>query len=244
MQIANHMKHHVGKNLIDIRNAIAGAARACGRSPDEVRLVAVSKTHPPEAITTAIAAGQRDFGESTVQEALPKISHFRDRKLEWHFIGHLQSNKARFIPGNFAWLHSLDSLGLARKLSRLAREQSANINILIEVNVFRDVKKHGVDPGALPDLVEQLVRENLPALNLRGLMTIGPHPATETEARGCFARLRELRDDCRRRFDLPRFTELSMGMSADYVEAIREGSTMVRIGSAIFGKRDYARKSL
>jgi len=242
MQIANHMKDQVEKNLIDIRNAIADAARACGRSPDEVRLIAVSKTHPPETIASAIAAGQRDFGESTVQEALTKISHFRDRGLAWHFIGHLQSNKARFIPGNFAWLHSLDSLSLARKLSRLAQEQSANINILIEVNVFRDAKKHGVDPDALPGLVEQLVGENLPALDPRGLMTIGPHPATEKEVRGCFARLRELRDDCRRRFDLPRFTELSMGMSGDYVEAIKEGSTMVRIGSAIFGERDYSRK--
>jgi pyridoxal phosphate enzyme (YggS family) len=242
MQIANHMKQDIEKNLIDIRDAIAGAARACGRTPDEVRLIAVSKTHPAEAITTAIAAGQRDFGESTAQEALTKIPRFRNQGLEWHFIGHLQSNKARFIPGNFAWLHSLDSPGLARKLSRLAQEQSANINILIEVNVFRDAKKHGVDPDALPGLVEQLVRENLPALNLRGLMTIGPHPATETEVRGCFARLRELRDECRRRFDLPRFSELSMGMSADYVEAIQEGSTMVRIGSAIFGARDYSRK--
>jgi len=242
MQIANHMKDQVEKNLIDIRNSIADAARACGRSPDAVRLIAVSKTHPPEAVASAVAAGQREFGESTVQEALTKISRFRDRGLEWHFIGHLQSNKARFIPGNFAWLHSLDDPGLARRLSRLAQEQSASINILIEVNVFHDAKKHGVDPDALPGLVEQLVRENLPALNLRGLMTIGPHPATEKEVHGCFARLRELRDDCRRRFDLPRFTELSMGMSGDYAEAIQEGSTMVRIGSAIFGERDYSRK--
>ncbi len=242
MQIANHMDDPIEKNLIDIRHAIARAARACGRNPDEVRLVAVSKTHPPEAIAGAIAAGQRDFGESTVQEALTKISRFRDRGLEWHFIGHLQSNKAKFIPGNFAWLHSLDSLELARRLSRLAQEQSANINILIEVNISRDVKKHGVDPDALPGLVEQLVRENLPALHLRGLMTIGPHPATEKEVRGCFARLRELRDDCGRRFALPRFTELSMGMSGDYLEAIQEGATMVRIGSAIFGERDYSRK--
>ena len=242
MQIANHMKDRIEKNLIDIRDAIAHSARAAGRNAGEIRLIAVSKTHPPEAVANAIAAGQHDFGESTVQEALSKISYFRDQGLEWHFIGHLQSNKARFIPGNFTWLHSLDSLELARKLSRLAREQSANINVLIEVNIFRDVKKHGVDPDALPGLIEQLARENFPALDLRGLMTIGPYPATEKEVRGCFARLRQLRDDCRRRFDLPRFTELSMGMSGDYREAIQEGSTMVRIGSAIFGQRDYSRK--
>jgi len=236
------MKHDVEKNLIDIRDAIARAARASGRNPDAVRLIAVSKTHPPEAITIAVAAGQRDFGESTVQEALTKIPRFPSQGLEWHFIGHLQSNKARFIPGNFAWLHSLENLDLARKLSRLAQEQSANINILIEVNVFRDVKKHGVDPEALFGLLEQLVKENLPALHWRGLMTIGPHSAPETEVRTCFARLRELRDGCRRRLDLPEFTELSMGMSGDYVAAIQEGATMVRIGSAIFGARDYSRK--
>jgi pyridoxal phosphate enzyme (YggS family) len=241
MQITNHMKPSIEKNLIDIRAAIARAARACGRDPQEVRLIAVSKTHPPETIAQAIAAGQRDFGESTVQEALTKISHFPSQGLEWHFIGHLQSNKARFLPGNFAWLHSLDSLGLARRLSRLAQDRSATINILIEVNVLRDTKKHGVAPEALPALVEALAKENLPALSLRGLMTIGPYPATAPQRRSCFARLRELRDDCRRRFDLPRFTELSMGMSEDYVEAIQEGSTMVRIGTAIFGARDYSR---
>jgi len=233
------MKHDVEKNLIDIRDAIARAARASGRNPDAVRLIAVSKTHPPEAITAAVAAGQRDFGESTMQEALTKIPRFPNQGLQWHFIGHLQSNKARFVPGNFSWLHSLDSLALARKLSRLAQEQLANINMLIEVNVFRDAKKHGVDPEALFGFLEQLMKENLPALHWRGLMTIGPYPAAEKEVRVCFARLRELRDGCRRRLDLPRFTELSMGMSGDYAEAIQEGATMVRIGSAIFGERDY-----
>jgi pyridoxal phosphate enzyme (YggS family) len=205
-------------------------------------LIAVSKGHQPSAIAAAIAAGQKDFGESTTQDALPKISQLANPSIDWHFIGHLQTNKAKFIPGNFSWLHSLDNLDLARKISRRAQEVSANINILIEVNVSRDPKKHGIAPDALPDFIEQLLKENLPALSLRGLMTIGPHAAPEKRIRGCFAKLRGLRDECRQRYALPGFTELSMGMSGDYVEAIKEGATMLRVGTAIFGDRDYSRK--
>ncbi|GAB4507841.1 MAG: hypothetical protein Tsb0026_04910 [Sulfuricaulis sp.] len=189
----------------------------------------------------AIAAGQKDFGESTTQNALPKISQLAHPSIDWHFIGHLQTNKAKFIPGNFSWLHSLDSLDLARKLFRLALEQSATINILIEVNVTRDPKKHGITPEALPTFMEKLLKENLTALPLRGLMTIAPHDAPEKDIRACFAGLRRLRDDCQQHFGLKNFTELSMGMSGDYVEAIKEGATMVRVGTAIFGKRDYAK---
>jgi hypothetical protein len=204
-------------------------------------LIAVSKGHPKEAIAAAIVAGQKDFGESTTRDALPKISQLVNPSIDWHFIGHLQTNKARFIPGNFSWLHSLDSLDLARKLSRHAGEQSATINMLIEVNVSRDPKKHGLTPEALPDFMEKLLKENLTALPLRGLMTIGPHAAPEKEIRACFAGLRRLRDDCRQRFGLNSFTELSMGMSGDYIQAIQEGATMVRVGTAIFGERDYSK---
>jgi pyridoxal phosphate enzyme (YggS family) len=202
-------------------------------------LIAVSKGHSKEAIAAAIAAGQKDFGESTTQDALPKISQLAIPSIDWHFIGHLQTNKAKFIPGNFSWLHSLDNLDLARKLSRRAGEESATINILIEVNVSRDPKKYGLTPEALPDFIEKLLKENLAALPLRGLMTIGPHEAPEKDIRACFAGLRRLRDDCQQRFGLKNFTELSMGMSGDYVEAIKEGATMVRVGTAIFGERDY-----
>ncbi len=232
----------IASNLFRVRQSIAEAARACTGSSDAIRLIAVSKGHPPSAIAAAIAAGQKDFGESTTQDALPKISQLANPSIDWHFIGHLQTNKAKFIPGNFSWLHSLDNLDLARKLSRRARELSANINILIEVNVTRDPKKHGIAPSALPDFIEQLLKADLPALSLRGLMTIGPHAAPEKEIRECFASLRELRDECRTRFALSTFTELSMGMSGDYVEAIKEGATMVRVGTAIFGDRDYSQK--
>lgn len=172
---------------------------------------------------------------------MPKISQLANPSIDWHFIGHLQTNKARFIPGNFSWLHSLDNLDLARKLSRRAGEQSATVNILIEVNVSRDPKKHGLAPAALPDFIESYLKEDFPVLPLCGLMTIAPHAAPEKEIRACFAGLRRLRDDCQQRFGLKNFTELSMGMSGDYVEAIKEGATMVRVGTAIFGERDYSK---
>ena len=229
----------IADNLARVHEAVASAAAAAGRSPDEITLIAVSKTHPPAAIEAALAAGQRVFGESTVQEARGKLAHFAGRGLEWHFIGRLQSNKARFVPQNFAWLHSLDSARLAQRLSRFARDHGAGLDALIEVNLTGDPRKHGVAPAEVFGLIEQLRAAPMPGLALRGLMTIGPYPAAETESRRIFATLRRLRDDCRARFALPAFDELSMGMSGDYVEAIREGSTMIRVGTAIFGARDY-----
>lgn len=240
MQIVNQIFDDIASNLFHVRQSIDAAA-ARTRSSGAIRLIAVSKGHTKDAIEAAIAAGQKDFGESTTQDALPKISHLGSSSIDWHFIGHLQTNKAKFVPGNFSWLHSLDSLSLARKLFRHAQEQSATINILIEVNVSRDPKKHGITPQALPDFIENYLKEDYSALPLRGLMTIGPHAAPEKEIRACFAALRRLRDDYQQRFGLKDFTELSMGMSGDYVEAIKEGSTMVRVGTAIFGERDYAK---
>jgi hypothetical protein len=232
---------HIAANLAQVRAAIAAAARRAGRQPDAVRLIAVSKTHPVAAIAAAAQAGQLDFGESTVQEAHGKIPPLAELKLEWHFIGHLQSNKAKHIPGQFHWLHSLDSRKLAERLARFAAERGATLNVLIEVNITRDPAKHGVAPDAVAPLLDELLKVKLTGIALRGLMAIGPHPAEDTERRRVFAALRELRDQCRQRYPLPDFTELSMGMSDDFEAAILEGATMVRIGSAIFGARDYAR---
>lgn len=229
----------IAANLERLRAAMADAARRAGRHPDDVKLIAVSKTQPAEAVAAAVAAGQRLFGENTVQDALSKIPLFDDQALEWHFIGHLQSNKVRFIPGNFAWVHSLDSVKLAQRLARLVQEQNTTVNTLIEVNITRDPAKHGVAPEAIASLLDQMLKVNLSGTQLCGLMAIGPHPATESERRASFAALRKLRDDCAQRFALPGFTELSMGMSGDFIEAIQEGSTLVRIGTAIFGERDY-----
>jgi pyridoxal phosphate enzyme (YggS family) len=229
----------VARNLQRLRQTIADTAHAAGRNPEDVRLIAVSKTQPLAAIEAALAAGQQDFGENTVQEALEKIPHFEHRPVTWHFIGHLQSNKARFIPGNFSWLHSLDSAKLAGRLARLADERGVVIDTLIEVNITRDPRKHGVAPDALFPLLDQLAKESLPGVALRGLMAMGPQAAAEKEIRAAFASVRRLRDDAAQRLALPRFTELSMGMSGDYAAAIKEGSTMVRIGTAIFGERNY-----
>jgi pyridoxal phosphate enzyme (YggS family) len=229
----------IAANLARVRETIAETALRVGRKPTEIKLIAVSKTQPTPVLAAAITAGQLVFGENTVQEALPKIDALRDRGLEWHFIGHLQSNKAKFIPENFHWVHSLDSVKLAQRLSEAALERHVVIQTLIEVNITRDPKKHGVTPEALPTLVEQLVKAELPGLALRGLMTIGPHPANEAQSRRAFAALRSLRDAYQAHFSLSGFTELSMGMSDDYVPAILEGATMVRLGNAIFAGRDY-----
>ncbi|MCR4300278.1 MAG: YggS family pyridoxal phosphate-dependent enzyme [Sulfuricaulis sp.] len=239
----NQSSDRIASNLFRVKQSIVDAARACTRSSDAIRLIAVSKGHSKDAIAAAIVAGHNDFGESTTQESLPKISLLGNPSIDWHFVGHLQTNKAKFIPGNFSWLHSLDSLDLAHKLFRHAHaeEKSASINILIEVNTARKEQKHGVAPEMLFDFIDRLLKADLPALPLRGLMTIGPHDAPKKDIRGCFAELRRLRDECRQRFGLEHFTELSMGMSGDFVEAIKEGATMVRVGTAIFGERDYSK---
>jgi len=230
----------IGANLERLRAAIADAALRAGRRPEDVKLIAVSKTQPAEAVAAAFAAGQRVFGENTVQDALTKIPRFAGQGLEWHFIGHLQSNKARFIPGNFTWVHSLASVKLAQRLARLVQEQHTTVNALLEVNITRDPAKHGIAPEDIAPLLEQLLKANLSGIHLCGLMAIGPYPATESERRASFAALRNLRDDCAQRFALPGFTELSMGMSGDFIEAILEGSTMVRVGTALFGERKYS----
>lgn len=229
----------IAANLERLRARLADSTHRAGRRPEDVRLIAASKTQSAAAIAAAVAAGQRLFGENTVQDALTKIPQFAGQALEWHFIGHLQSNKVRFMPGNFSWVHSLDSAKLAQRLARSAQTQNAAINTLIEVNITRDPAREGVMPETVAPLLDQLLKENLAGLTLRGLMAIGPHPATEAERRAAFAALRKLRDACHQQYALPGFTELSMGMSSDFVEAVAEGSTQVRIGTAIFGQRNY-----
>ena len=234
----NPLATAIAENLERLHAQIADAAQRAGRRAQEVKLIAVSKNQPAMAIAAAVGAGQRAFGENTAQEALTKIPQFAGQGLEWHFIGHLQSNKAKLIPGNFACMHSLDSVKLAQRLARIADEQNFTLDILLEVNITRDPAKHGVLAEQISPLLDQLLKENFSSLTLRGLMTIGPHPATQTERRTAFAALRRLRDDCTQQYALPHFTQLSMGMSGDFAEAIAEGSTLLRIGTAIFGDRD------
>lgn len=230
----------IRQNLEAIRARIEAAARAAGRDPAQIRLIAVSKNQPAEAVAAAAATGQLDFGENIVQEALPKIDELAHHGLNWHFIGTLQTNKAKFVPGRFSCLHSLDRLALAHRLAHACAHATAGIDVLLQVNVTGEQSKHGVPAADLYALVEQILDARFEALRLRGLMTLAPLAAPEVALHECFARLRALREGCARRFGLPVFSELSMGMSADFETAIAEGATLVRIGTAIFGPRPRA----
>jgi len=220
-----------------LRDRINRAARSAGREPESIRLVAVSKYQPQARIRQAIDAGQMIFGENTVQEALTRQSLLQDLRTEWHFIGHLQTNKAKYIPGNFAWLHTLDSIKLARKLSTGAVTAKTELKLLLQVNISNDLDKFGLLPAAVFPFVEEFLEADLPGVSLRGLMTIGRRAASDAECFTDFSGLRELGEHCATRFGARYFGELSMGMSADFETAIRAGATMVRVGSAIFGPR-------
>ena len=228
----------IADNLEGIRSELNEAAIAAGRDPESVQLLAVSKTKPAAMVAEAMDAGQLHFGENTIQDAQTKIPLLIDRKPVWHFIGHLQTNKAKFIPGQFQWLHTLHSLELANKLSSRLEAADKNLNTLIQVNITHDQRKHGLQPDAVDAFMDQLLASNLASLQLRGLMTIGLQTTDRAELRKGFSDLRELKDKLASRYDLPHFDQLSMGMSSDYREAIAEGATWVRIGSAIFGSRN------
>ncbi|MCB2189282.1 MAG: YggS family pyridoxal phosphate-dependent enzyme [Deltaproteobacteria bacterium] len=221
-------------NLAQVRESIAAAARAAGRDPAAVRLVAVSKTHPADRVARAWAAGQTLFGENYLQEAADKIPAVGPGPA-WHFIGHLQTNKARRAAELFDVVQTVDSLKLARALDRRAGELGRKLGVLLQVNVGGEAQKAGADPAAAPALAQGVAE--LPNLALQGLMTLPPLFDDPAGARPYFAALRELA----RRLapDLPpgAMAELSMGMSGDYEAAIAEGATLVRVGTAIFGRR-------
>ena len=232
----------IADNLADVRSRMHSAAARAGRHPDDIRLIAVSKRVPAEYIRMAMAAGQYRFGENTVQEAQAKQALIDDPRTEWHFIGHLQSNKARAIPGRFAWLHTLDSLRLAERLSGAALEAGQIVDVLLQVNVANDPDKYGLPPGQVFSFVDSLLEADLAGIRLRGLMTIGRHTAAPDVRRAEFAALHELAQAGAGRFGSVPFSELSMGMSADFELAIAEGATMIRVGSTLFGARDARRE--
>jgi len=223
-----------------IKDELHKAARQSGRTPDAVRLVAVSKNHPITAIQAAVDLGQCRFGENRVQEALQKIDVLANPRLEWHFLGPLQRNKARFLPGRFQWFHALEDLALADTLSRHAKAAEQSLQVLIEINITGDLRKHGLAPAHLSAFLEAYYQKPRPGLHLRGLMTIGPQGGSDAACTRAFAALRHLAERARHDFDLKDFHELSMGMSDDYALAIAEGATIVRIGSALFGERGAA----
>ncbi len=226
----------IGKNLDSVRQAIVQAAVGAGRDPSTVRLVAVSKTHPAAAVREAMDAGQSCFGESRVQEALPKVASLPEG-LEWHFIGHLQTNKIRKALPAFTLFHGVDSLDVARQMDRIAGETGLSPEILLEVNVSGEETKFGFQPEGLRREIEGLLA--LPNVRVRGLMTMAPYSEDPGVPRRVFAALRELRDKLAAESGSP-LAELSMGMSGDFEAAVREGSTLVRVGSSIFGDRPSA----
>jgi PLP dependent protein len=229
----------ITENIASIRRRIESAARRAGRNPEEITLMAVSKTFGPERIREAYGAGLRVFGENRVQEFSGKIEALRDLSAaEWHLIGHLQSNKAGKAAELFAAVDSVDSLKLAEKLNAAAEKLGKSLAVLIEVNVGGEEAKSGVDPesGELDALLQSAPRLN--NLKIRGLMTIPPFTEDPESARPFFRKLRELCDGIRaRNLAAISMETLSMGMSHDFEVAIEEGSTCVRVGTGIFGER-------
>ncbi len=227
----------IAANLADVRERIAAAARRAGRRPEDVRLIAVSKTFGAGAVRAAFAAGQRDFGENKVQEGLQKIAETAEKDMRWHLIGHLQSNKARKAAGPFAWIHSVDSVELLRRLDDAAAAQQASPEVLVQVDLAHEATKF----GAPLEETERIVRAALSAraVKLAGLMILPPWNEDQEQTRPWFVRLRALRDDMvQRGIPAEALRHLSMGMSHDFEAAIEEGATMVRVGTAIFGARN------
>jgi hypothetical protein len=220
-----------------ITERIAEACQKVGRPFESVTLVAVSKHVSLDLMLEATRLGIRDFGESRIQEVLPKMSQLPDQALRWHFIGHLQTNKVKRVVGEFLLIHSVDSWKLAEALSREAAALGLVQPILVQVNTSGELSKYGMTPDATPALVERIVSE-LPGVQVQGLMTMAPHAEDPETARPFFRRLRELRDELAGR--LPKgvsLNHLSMGMSDDFAVAVEEGATMIRIGTGLFGAR-------
>jgi hypothetical protein len=228
----------IAKNLEAVREQIAQAAAKAGRAPDEIELVAISKTHDAECVREAHEAGQQIFGESRVQEARAKIPALPSN-LRWHFVGHLQKNKIRHALPLFELIHSVDSLALAGDVNRIAEEEGLHPRVLLEINVAGEGSKFGFKPETLRAEMEMLLA--LTRLSIEGLMTIPPLAFEAEGSRRYFVKLRELRDALEKEFRV-KLPHLSMGMTSDFAVAIEEGATLVRVGTAIFGERRRAKR--
>ena len=228
----------IAANLAVVRERMGEAALRAGRRAEDVRLIAVSKTFPVEAVREAYDAGQREFGENKVQEALQKIEAQADMRIGWHLIGHLQSNKARKAASRVDWIHAIDSVELLRRVDEAARAVGRAIDVLIQVDLALEPTKHGAPVETVPAILEAAA--DLQGARLAGLMLLPPLAERPEDARPWFRRLRVLRDGwVDRGTPAGQLRELSMGMSHDFEVAIEEGATMVRVGSAIFGTRSY-----
>ena len=224
-------------NLSVVRKKLSLAATEAGRSPKEIQLIAVSKKKPTAMIHEAVLSNHTSFGENMVQEAINKMSALKNlNNIEWHMIGHLQKNKVKFCPGNFQWIHSIESIGLIKKLEEICALKQKKINVLIQVNLSQEKSKFGVHK--LDELLQLGETLHLGCwLKFRGLMTIPEPDLGEVSTRKIFEKLRIWRDHLQKELGAPEINELSMGMTSDFEWAIKEGATMIRLGTAIFGSR-------
>lgn len=230
----------INERIAEVRRRIDDACRRVGRSPDEVILIAVSKTRPVEEIWEAYHAGSLHFGENKVQELVDKIPQM-PLDIQWHMIGHLQRNKVKYIVGKTTLIHSVDSLRLAEEISKEAVKQNVTAQLLIEVNVANEDSKFGVSLKETPEIAEEIAK--LPGVQLKGLMTIAPYTENPENNRLYFRKLKQLSVDIKKKnIDNVSMDVLSMGMTGDYEVAVEEGATYVRVGTGIFGERDYSRE--
>ena len=231
------MLNMIKDNFEEGKGNVLKACERAGRNVDDVTLIAVSKTKPLEDLREAYEAGARDFGENKVQELVDKIPEM-PKDVRWHMIGHLQRNKVKYIVDKVYMIHGVDSLRLAEEISKEAVKRDVVVKILMEVNVAEEESKFGITVADAPELAEEIAK--LPGVSLQGLMTIAPYVANPEENREIFAKLRQLAVDIsRKNIDNISMNVLSMGMTGDYQVAIEEGATYVRIGTGIFGERDY-----
>ncbi len=228
----------ITENLEQVRKNIVEACKAVNRDPGEVTLISVSKTKPVSMLQEAYDAGSRDFGENKVQEIMDKYPQLPS-DIRWHMIGHLQRNKVKYIVDKVALIHSVDSLRLAETIENEAAKHNVTVPILIEVNVAQEESKYGLKTDEVLALVESVAK--LPHINIKGLMTIAPYVEDPEENRGIFRQLKKLSVDIEaKNINNVNMSVLSMGMTGDYQVAVQEGATMVRVGTGIFGERDYS----
>lgn len=223
--------HKIHDNLVQVRDSVYAAADAAGRNRNEITLLAVSKTQSAEAMRAAYSAGQRAFGENYLQEAQAKMAELADLAIGWHFIGPIQSNKTSAIAANFSWVHSVDRRKIAQRLNDQRPEELPPLNVCLQVNIDAEATKSGMSPAEALATAAEIAA--LPRIHLRGLMAI---PDPDKNPRDAFARVRELAAQIEQQANV-KLDTLSMGMSADLAEAIAEGATIVRVGTAIFGGR-------
>lgn len=236
MPLTSSNQTNIAKNLTQIQHNISQYCQKYHRNPQDVHLLAVSKTKPSEDIRSAFNAGQVRFGENYLQESIQKIHDLDDLQIEWHFIGAIQSNKTREVAENFAWVHSVDRLKIAHRLSQQRSESLPPLNICLQINISHESTKSGFNINDIESAVDEII--NLPNLKLRGLMAIPAKADTLSEQRAVFSQMKTLLAKLHAQYT--QIDTLSMGMSGDMEAAIAEGSTLLRIGTAIFGERNIS----